>query len=134
MAEYSRPNLSIPSTLWGEVKVAAFRRGVRPVEVVIEILREKFDETYRGEKGLPARASVQRLKDKVESVGGPPPAAKPVVVQSKSIGGVPVGSMVEQPVSRVPEEKPKPDQKTCKHSFAMKPSGGSKCVKCGWEP
>ncbi len=83
MPEYSRPNLSIPSTLWGEVKVAAFRSGKRPQDLVIECLQEKYDDEFRQSKGLPSRASVQRLRDKVAKLGEPvveppkPPAPSP---------------------------------------------------------
>jgi hypothetical protein len=68
MPDYTNPNLKIPTTLWGEVKVAAFRRGVRPVEVVIECLREKFTEPVR-EAG-----KVAKVKPEVVAPVKTPPA------------------------------------------------------------
>ena len=48
----------------------------------------------------------------VDGVNGPSPKVRPIK----------------------PVEKPKPDQKTCKHYMTIKPEGGSVCLKCGYEP
>src|SRR6185369_13259399 len=42
MEDCVRPNIAVPVSLWGEVKVSAFRRGIKPCEIVLECLRERF--------------------------------------------------------------------------------------------
>jgi len=111
MPDYVRPNITVPVSLWGEVKVSAFRRGIKPVEVVIEMLREKFDDGYRKEKGLPSRASVQKLRNIVDGMGG-----------KESV------SPTKEPVLPT---KPAVDQNTCKHHYWPGVRG---CSKCGYIP
>lgn len=42
--EYVKPNIKVPVELWGEVKVAAWRRGMRVGELVVECLSKAFVE------------------------------------------------------------------------------------------
>ncbi len=57
MPDTTKPNLILPVALWGEVKVAAFRRGCKPVELVIECLSKAF----------PVGGAVERKQVKVTS-------------------------------------------------------------------
>ncbi len=86
MPDYTKPNLMIPTLLWGEVKVAAFRQGVRPVEIVIECLRKRFGDDYLFKDSVPAKAETKTDSGSVQAVsrvrtGGSTPSteAKPVV-------------------------------------------------------
>ena len=55
----TKPNLMLPTDLWGEVKVAAYRRGCKPVELVIEVLSKAFPVS-RNLKNVPGRTGMMR--------------------------------------------------------------------------
>lgn len=132
MPDTTKPNLVIPMTLWGEVKVDAYRRGVKPVDIVIEMLSEKYDDSFRQSKGMPTRASVKRLRDmvdKIPEVVKASPVAVPEAPKAVPLNTDRWGRKLGE--ARYGKNDGDPN---CKHKFTIVAEGGSACIKCGFQP